>query len=180
MTANAVKPQEVDSCDAVWKDLCAIFKKVSLTNLSWTQIRLTFNAYGRSGNDHISLNLQTEQWREALSCLGKVNKDELGYLSELSQINIELLDPHVKRKAALYFGFYPAIFAGSVKYFGDVAISFLWLYFVFVSIGALMFLNFYQNRWQAGELGSCIKLALARQSLRAAMRDQDVKSNAPT
>lgn len=160
--------ERVAVTEAAWRDLCLIFKRVSFTNISWQQFRFTAKAYGKSGNDHVSLNLLTDEWKEGLSRLKALDMQQLSYLAELSQINMNLLDPHVKRKAALYFGAYPALFTGLAKILGGDLFSIsllLPLYLFFLCIGAIMFLNFYLARWQAGELDNCIKLSIARYRL---------------
>jgi hypothetical protein len=171
---------QVAASDATWRDLCLIFKRVSLnpTNISWAQIRLTAAVYGKHRNNHVSLNLLTDEWKEALSRLKALDMKQLSYLAELSQINISLLDPHVKRKAALYFGVYPAVFAGLAKLIGGEIMSIgalLPAYLLFVCLGTVMFLNFYQARWQAGELDSCIKLSMARARLQSAEETSSIQ-----
>ena len=94
--------------------------------------------------------------------------NHITYISELSKVNISLLDPHVKRKEALYFGAYPAPIAGGAKILGDqvTSVQLFPVYLLSLCVGTLMFLNFYTALWQAGELDNCIKLAVARERLR--------------
>ncbi|WP_315765161.1 MULTISPECIES: hypothetical protein [unclassified Bradyrhizobium] len=159
----------VAASEAAWRDLCLIFKGVSFFKISRSEIRVTAGAYGRHSNDHVTLNLLTDEWKEALSRLKALDVDQLSYLAELSQINVSLLDPHVTRKAALYFGVYPALLGGLAKFIGGELVSIRALlpaYLLSVCAGAVMFLNFYQARWQANEIAGCIKLSMARARLK--------------
>ena len=67
----------IQRSEAVWHELCIIFKKVSFTNLSWSQVKFTAMAYGRLSNNHVSLNLLGDEWKQALSRLQQLNTEHL-------------------------------------------------------------------------------------------------------
>jgi hypothetical protein len=159
-------PLGAPELEALWRGLCKRFREIKLFDFSRNAVTGTFQAYGSLSNDHVTLNASREPWHSALSTLSALNEKEIEFLSKLSEANCELLDMHVKRKAALYFAIYPALISGLAKtFFGDDGISIFPLYAYVFAFGGIMFMNFYMAKWRAIELDNCVKMALARMKL---------------
>jgi hypothetical protein len=165
--------REPEALLAVWQRLCGLFGTLRFFRPTREDLVLSLKSTSKAlANDHVTLNLHSRRWREALALMSGLSASELAYLKELSSVNLAHLGGHLKMQGAVWFGVFSAFtwaLSNLTTFFPGLGLGTREIVFALgggVVGGSVLILKLYQSKWQAMELDTCVQLALARARLR--------------